>query len=68
MCELNKKDEFINIKTTNKRGKKEYIRYVRIYWDLKETERKKPRELKHLIILRKRNKHRFYEYWWEKIE
>lgn len=22
MCELNKKDEFINIKTTNKRGKK----------------------------------------------
>lgn len=31
MCELNKKDEFINIKTTNKEGKKEYIRYVGIY-------------------------------------
>lgn len=41
---------------------------IGIYWDQKETEKNEPRELKHLIILRKRNKHRFYEYWWEKIE
>lgn len=26
MCELNKKDEFINIKTTNKMVKNEYMR------------------------------------------
>lgn len=44
MCELNKKDEFINIKTTNKRWWKRIyniLRDIGIYWDQKETEKKR---------------------------